>query len=88
MANTIKKTPERIMKHLARKIFKSIGKEDYEIPDYEQIEDSKEAKQIMKEYLEEVIKENEEKSEAEDAIQEAKEILTSNLFIEQKLPFF
>ena len=84
MANTIKKTPERIMKHLARKIFKSIGKEDYEIPDYEQIEDSKEAKQIMKEYLEEVIKENEEKSEAEDAIQEAKEILTSNLFIEQK----
>lgn len=83
-ANTIRKTPERIMKHLARKIFKSIKKEEYEIPDYEQIENPKEAKQVMKEYLEEVIKDNEEKPEAKVSIQEAKEILNSPLFIEQK----
>ena len=83
-ANTIKKTPERIMKHLAKKIFKSVGTEDYEMPDYEQIEDPKEAKQVMKEYLEGVIKENEEKPEAKESIQEAKEVLNSPLFIEQK----
>lgn len=83
-ANTIKKTPERIMKHLARKIFKSTGNEEYSIPDYEQISDPKEAKQVMKEYLEEVIKENEGKAEAKESIEEAKEILSSDLFIEQK----
>ena len=83
-ANTIKKTPERIMKHLARKIFKSIEKADYEIPDYEQIKDPKEAKQVMKEYLEEVIETNKENEQAKEAIDEAKEILNSPLFIEQK----
>ncbi len=83
-ANTIKKTPERIMKHLARKIFKSIEKEDYEIPDYKQIEDPKEAKQVMKEYLEKVIEENKENEKAKETIEEAKEILASPLFIEQK----
>jgi len=83
-ANTTRKTPERIMKHLARKIFKSIEKEDYEIPDYKQIEDTKEAKQIMKAYLETVIEENKENEKAKEAIKEAKEILSSPLFIEQK----
>lgn len=83
-ANTIKKTPERIMKHLARKIFKSIEKEDYEIPDYEQIKDPKEAKQVMKDYLEEVIEANKENEQAKEAIDEAKEILNSPLFIEQR----
>ena len=83
-ANTIKKTPERIMKHLARKIFKSIGKEDYEIPNYEQIEDHKETKKIMKEYLENVIEENKENENASKSVEEAKEILYSPLFIEQK----
>ena len=47
------------MKYLARKIFKSVGNSDYEIPDYKQIEDTQEAKKVMKEYLEKVIKENE-----------------------------
>lgn len=84
IANTTKKTPERIMKHLAKKIFKSVGTEEYKIPDYEQIENPEEAKQVMKEYLQEVIKENEKNPETKDSIQEAKEILTSNLFIEQK----
>jgi len=52
VANTIKKVPERIMKHLAKKIFKSIEKEhgeipagiNTEIPDYKAIEDHKEAR--------------------------------------------
>ena len=83
-ANTVRKTPERIMKHLARKIFKSIETQNYEIPDYKQIKDPKEAKQVMKEYLETVIKENEENVKAKDAIDEAKEILNSSLFIEQR----
>ena len=83
-ANTIRKTPERIMQHLAKKIFKSIEKEDYEIPDYKQIEDTKEAKQVMKDYLETVIEENEQNPKAKDSIEEAKNILKSPLFIEQK----
>ena len=81
-ANTTKKVPERVMKHLAKKIFKAMGKTDYEIPDYTQIENHKEAKQVMKEYLEGVIEEADER--AEEAVSEAKEILESPLFIEQK----
>lgn len=81
-ANTIKKVPERIMKHLARKIFKATNEENYEIPDYEKIEDPKEAKKVMKEYLEEVIENVENKDIPE--VKEAEEILNSNLFIEQK----
>ena len=83
-ANTIRKTPERIMKQLAKKIFKATQQEDYEIPNYQEIEDHNEAKQVMKEYLEEVIEENEENTDAKEAIQEAKEVLNSPLFIEQK----
>ena len=83
-ANTIRKTPERIMKHLARRIFKSIEKEDYEIPDYKQIEDHKEAKKVMKEYLEKVLEENQENEKAKESVKEAKEILNSPLFIEQR----
>ena len=83
-ANTIRKTPERIMKHLAKKIFKATGKEDYEIPNYKEIEDHNEAKKVMKEYLEETIEENKDNENAREAIQEAKEILESPLFIEQK----
>lgn len=81
-ANTIRKVPERIMKHLARKIFKAMGKQTYEIPDYTQIEDPKEAKQVMKNYLEEVI-ENADESAIKE-VEEAKEILKSEMFIEQK----
>jgi transposase len=85
-ANTIKKVPERIMKHLARKIFKAMGQEDYEIPDYTQIEDHNKAKQVMKDYLENLIEQvNEETSEEViQATKEAQEILESDLFIEQK----
>jgi len=83
-ANTIREMPERIMKRLAKKIFKAVEQEDYEIPDYTKIENHKEAKQVMKEYLEEVIGKNENNPTAKVEVREAKEILESPLFIEQK----
>ena len=86
-ANTIKKVPERIMKHLAKNIFKAMGEEDYEIPNYTQIEDHVEAKQVMKDYLEDLIEQASEETSSEEVVQatkEAQEILASDLFIEQK----
>lgn len=85
-ANTIKKIPERIMKQLAKNIFKAAGKEEYEILDYTQIEDHAKAKEVMREYLEELLVEAQQKSceKTNQAIQEAREILDSNLFIEQR----
>lgn len=85
-ANTVKKVPERIMKQLAKNIFKTIGQKEYEIPDYTKIENHVEAKQVMKGYLEELIEQvSEENSEKViQAAQEAREILESDLFIEQK----
>ncbi len=85
-ANTIKKVPERIMKHLAKNIFKSMGQDEYEIPDYTQIEDHVVAKQVMKDYLEKLIEQtgDENSEEVIQATKEAQEILASDLFIEQK----
>lgn len=86
-ANTMKKVPERIMKQLARKIFKAKGQEEYEIPDYTQIENHLEAKQVMKEYLEDLIEQSSEEASSEEvlgAVKQAQEILGSDLFIEQK----
>lgn len=85
-ANTIKKVPERIMKHLAKNIFKAMGKEKYEIPDYTQIADHAEAKRVMKDHLEHLIEQvgKEDCKEAIPAAREAQEILESDLFIEQK----
>src|SRR5690554_1924842 len=61
-ANTIKKTPERLMKQLGRKIIKTYVEETGqdlkdipEEPEYKEIADHKEAKAVMKEYLETVI---------------------------------
>lgn len=81
-ANTIKKVPERVMKHLAKKIFAELNEEPHDIPNYEEIDNHKESKQMMKQYLENVIEEAGDK--APHAVDEAKEILESNLFIEQK----
>ena len=81
-ANTTKKVPERVMKHLAKKIFKEMGQTEYDIPDYTQISDHKEAKRVMKEYLENLIEESVEA--APEAVAEAKAVLDSDLFIEQK----
>ena len=86
-ANTMKKVPERIMKQLARNIFKARGQQEYEIPDYTQIENHLEAKQVMKEYLEDLIEQTGEEASSEEvleAVKKAKEILESDLFIEQK----
>lgn len=79
-ANTVKKVPERIMKHLAKKIFKATNNENYEIPNYEEIENPKEAKKVMKEYVENIIEEVENKELPE--VKEAKEVINSKLFIE------
>ena len=97
-ANTTKKVPERIMKHLAKKILLKIEEENEsivekintEIPDYKEIEDHKEAKVVMKSYLEQLIKETKanieikENSGIKSAIDKAERILQSPKFIEQK----
>lgn len=67
-ANTIKKVPERIMKHLAKNVFRNLEEEngsipeqlDKNIPDYKEIADHNNAKQTMKSYLEKVIEDIEE----------------------------
>lgn len=97
-ANTFKATPERIIKKIAQKIFKTFEKEAGEIPEninqdipkYKEIEDPKEAKQVMKEYIEseidkfENIVNPEEHVETIKLIENAKEILNDPKFIEQK----
>lgn len=97
-ANTIKKTPERLMKHIARKIIKTYEEENNEslencpeVPNYKEIEDHKEAKNVMKEYLETVIVEAEKNKEVinknsktNEIINKAKGILNDPKFINQK----
>jgi len=97
-ANTIKKVPERIMKHLAKKILKNVGEElgqvpeeiNTNIPDYKAIEDHKEAKETMKEYLEIMMEEVgnsvdiSRMPQTEQAINEATQILNDEKFILQK----
>lgn len=95
-ANTIKKTPERLMKHLARKIIKTYGQETGqnledipEEPEYQEIADHKEAKAVMKEYLEAVIDRAEENisielEKTDRVIKKAKEILSDPKFINQR----
>ena len=95
-ANTVKKVPERVMKHLAKKIFKNLEIElksipseiDTNIPDYKKIEDHKQAKETMKDYLNNLI-ENVENNvndtpKTKNALNEAKEILNDPKFIVQK----
>lgn len=93
-ANCTKLVPERIMKHLAKRIFKSLKKDngyvpvtvDTDIPNYEKIENHKEAKATMKEYLETVM-EQASKYAGEctrKAIEEAKDVLSDEKFILQK----
>ena len=95
-ANTKRKVPERLMKQLAKNIFKeSIKKEglteaeveeamaekEAALPDWEKTDDHQEAKKEMKAALESVIEEADPNLES---VIEAKEILNSDLFIEQK----
>lgn len=65
-ANTIKKTPKRLMKHLSRNIISAFEIETNnplenipDVPEYKEIEEHEEAKKVMKDYLETVIEEAE-----------------------------
>ncbi|MBP2029075.1 transposase [Acetoanaerobium pronyense] len=95
-ANTIKKSPERLMKHLARNIISTYEQESGktlkfmpQVPNYKEIEDHKEAKEVMKTYLETVI-DIFDKNVVPDGektiemIEKAKEILNDPKFINQK----
>ena len=94
-ANCKKQVPERVMKHLAAKIFAALkadhnGKLPEEInafiPDYKGIEDHKEAKRVMKEYLEKTVEEAEPfaGNVTKSVIEEVRDILSDEKFILQK----
>ena len=95
-ANTIRKVPERLMAHMAKNIFREsaekkglTGKEAEEdvrskaagLPKWQEYEDHHEAKKDMKKALEDVIAQSDPELES---VKEAKEVLESDLFIEQK----
>jgi transposase len=97
-ANTVKKVPERVMKHLAIKILGKMKEEtgqipkdiNSDIPDYKSIDDHQEAKKAMKEYLETMMQQVENSIDLSGtpatakAIAEAKVILSDEKFILQK----
>ena len=94
-ANCKKQVPERIMKHLAKKLFKSMEEDhggelpkgiETEIPNYKENEDSAGAKREMKEYLERTVEEAEKHAgfKTRETIKEIKEILSDEKFIPQK----
>ena len=94
-ANCKKQVPERVMKHLADKVFAALEADhdgklpkgiDTNIPDYKKIEDHKEAKRVMKEYLEKTVEAVEPFAGfiTKEVIQEIKEILSDEKFILQK----
>lgn len=93
-ANTGRLLPERIMEHLAKKIFKSLTEElgqvppaiNTSIPDWQNITDHKVAKQTMRQYLELVMGQAEPMAGAatQSVIAEAKDILADERFMLQK----
>ena len=94
-ANCKKQVPERVMKHLAAKIFAALEADhagkipsgiDTNIPDYKEIQDHKEAKRTMKEYLEKTVEAAEPFAGdvTKGIIEEVKEILSDEKFILQK----
>lgn len=97
-AHTFKATPERVMKRLANKIFKAYEKEsgefpsniDQNIPKYKEIEDHKESKKVMKDYLQteidkiESIINSSENPQTYKILENAKKILEDPKFIEQR----
>lgn len=97
-ANTIKKVPERIMKHLAKKIIKELREEngdipetiDTEIPNYKEIEDHQAAKSTMKNYLENLMDSVEntidtsQTTKTKQSVEKAKQILSDPKFMQQK----
>jgi transposase len=95
-ANSVKKTPERMMRHLARRIFAGLEEDmggvpesvDTDIPNIKDVEDHKEAKRIMREYLDKVIVQAEAVGgkKTKEATEEARGILADEKFIIQKGP--
>ena len=93
-ANCKKKIPERIMGDLAKRIIKALKKDcgeipegiDTEIPDYTVIEDHQESKETMKSYLEKLIDEAAPFAgeSTNIAVDEAKEVLSDEKFLQQK----
>jgi transposase len=93
-ANCGKLIPERVMKKLAKKIFKGLKADngavpetiDTNIPDYTQIKEHEQSKAVMKGYLEKTIEEASAFAgkETRQAISKAKEILSDEKFIVQK----
>jgi len=97
-AHTFKATPERVIKRLANKLFKAYERESGElpsninqnIPKYKEIEDHKEAKQIMKDYLQTEIEKfdsiinSREHPQTHKILKNAKQILEDSKFIEQR----
>ena len=94
-ANCKKQVPERVMKHLAAKIFTALEADhagqlpagiDTNIPDYKGIQDHKEAKRVMKEYLEKTVEDAEPFAGVitKGIIEEVKEILSDEKFMLQK----
>ncbi len=94
-ANCKKQVPERIMKHLAAKVFAALEADhngqlpasiDTNIPDYKGIPDHKEAKHAMKEYLEKTVETAEPFAGAitKEVIEEVKEILSDEKFMLQR----
>lgn len=97
-ANTFKATPERVMKRFATKIFKTYEKEagdlpgniNQNIPNYKEIENHKEAKKVMKDYLECKMKKvqsiitSKNHPKTFNVIENAKKVLRDPKFIEQR----
>ena len=95
-ANTTKKVPERLMEHMAKNIFRETAERNgltnkevaesvkckaAELPKWEEYEDHSAAKEDMKKALEDVIDHSDPSLKS---VTEAREILASGLFIEQK----
>lgn len=89
-----RKVPERIMRKLTRRILKGLQKDNgyvdtsvcTSIPDYTKIEDPRQARQVMKAFLEETIKASEPLAgeRTRRAIEEAREVLSDEKFLLQK----
>ena len=95
-ANTTKKVPERLMEHMAKNIFletaqknglngkeaeEEVRKQAADLPNWEEYEDHVEAKKDMKKALEDVIAQADPEL---GSVEEAKHVLESEQFIEQK----
>lgn len=88
------KVPERIMKQLAKRIFKAMKKDnvtggqeiDTHIPDYTQIQDPMEARKVMKGYLEGIMAACEKRGGAytRQTVDEARAVLKDEKFLVQK----